>query len=526
MRIVQTGSSESLESQLSELPPEAHLWVYCGWDSCTPQSILPEILDKLQDREPVYLFERALHGPALSMMLTGVPVDPFRLSQLRNELEAQEKDLASYVQALFLAFWGKPVNVRSPSQMADFFYKDPGGLNLHPRTRRRKSGSSATADRKALESIAGESHYAKPLVNAILELKDYQKRLEFLNRGIDPDGRVRCTFSPTGTDTGRWSSHKNPWNRGGNFQNQGPEIREIYKPEEGYIFAYPDLKQAESYAVAFLSGDENYLRAVQSGDLHTSVAKLVWPLLPWVHDNSKQDRAVADTAFYRHFSHRETSKRCGHASNYRGGPEEISRNVGAPRNVVAEFQARYFETFPGIPLWHESVQIQLQSTGQLVTPLGRRRTFFGRLNDSQTLKSAIAYVPQSLISDILKIGIYRIWDRYEKPRGQDPDRPVKILADMHDGFLLMIRRSFLHTVPFMANLMRIPVQMPHGVMTIPVDFKVGWRWIDDKPENRTKPVMKPWSPNILSILDDPPKEPSLLDLPPSAFSAPKWHERL
>jgi hypothetical protein len=41
----------------------------------------------------------------------------------------------------------------------------------------------------------------------------------FIRAPLDPDGRMRCSFNPAGTETFRWSSSKNAYRRGANLQN-------------------------------------------------------------------------------------------------------------------------------------------------------------------------------------------------------------------------------------------------------------------------------------------------------------------
>lgn len=41
----------------------------------------------------------------------------------------------------------------------------------------------------------------------------------FISSKLEPDGRMRGSFNPAGTETYRWSSSKNAFNRGGNMQN-------------------------------------------------------------------------------------------------------------------------------------------------------------------------------------------------------------------------------------------------------------------------------------------------------------------
>ena len=251
--------------------------------------------------------------------------------------------------------------------------------------------------------------------------------------------------------------------------------------------------------MAYYSGDTRLIAAVESGDLHTQVAKLVWPEVGWAGDDGPEDRKVAEQKFYRHFTYRDQAKRGAHGTNYGGMAPTMAKHIGIPEPMAVEFQERYFDAFPGVKAWHESVQAELQECGKLTTALGRERIFFDRLDSRETLKEALAWLPQSLISDILKIGVLRIWRDFEI------GTPVlKLHADMHDGCLMSIRDIYLDRVaPRIINHMTIPVRFPAGVMTIPVDFTVGYQW--------QKKAMLDWEPGVLAKLTRP-EEKSLLDI--------------
>jgi DNA polymerase-1 len=411
MRVLET---ETLAETLAEAPPDVKLWAYNAFDVLLPLEILEIVKGKMSVNQKLfYDFERNLQGPALSMMLTGVKTDPHHLAEALIKQEAKLKDLERYVQQLALAVWDQGLNVKSPPQMHDFFYFNENGFNLRPKMTGSGTSRRITADRNALEKIAQENYYAKPVVSAILALKDVIKTIEFLERGTEEDGRVHCSFNVAATESGRWSSSHNPWRRGGNFQNQSEDIRRIYVADEGWVFAYPDLKQAEARGVAYYSGDVAYIKAVESGDLHTQVAKLVWPHLEWPNDNGKLDRAFAESPFYRHLTYRDLAKRGAHGSNYGGMAPTLAKHLAVPEDRAEEFQSRYFDAFPGIKRWHTEVQRELQSEGMLSTVLGRERIFFARLDSRETLKEALAWLPQSLISDLLKIGLLYTWREFE-----------------------------------------------------------------------------------------------------------------
>jgi DNA polymerase I-like protein with 3'-5' exonuclease and polymerase domains len=503
MKVIET---EKIFEEIENLPPDARLWTYCGYDVLMPHEIHEKQQRRFNPRTTsIYLFERAMNGPAFSMMTTGTKTDPVEIDRHLDILESQRKKLHRYVQALAVAIWGQGLNINSSNQMREFFYDLPSndpevnpfkGLGLSPIYKGRGKDRKITCERAALEKLATH-YYARPVVNAILAQKDVEGKIDVLQRGVDPDGRMRCSFNVGAADTGRWSSSKNPWGRGTNFQNITDSLRSIFEPDEGYIFCYPDLEQAESRGVAYLSGDEAYIAACESADLHTTVASMVWPDLPWTSDPTR-NRLVADRIFYRHFSYRDMAKRGGHATNYLGKPWMVAKHLKVEQEIIEKFQKRYFEVFSGILRWHEEVQTLLQDTGVLITPIGRERTFFGRLNDSETLKKAVAHLPQSLISDIVKLGTYLAWKELIINR----KGWAQIHGDVHDGVLWSLREIFLlESAECLRRCMTITVEVKGRKMTIPVELKVGYRWISQ--DKRHPHRMRNYEPGILNKIKRP-----------------------
>ena len=226
--------------------------------------------------------------------------------------------------------------------------------------------------------------------------------------------------------------------------------------------------------MAYLGGDEAYIAACESGDIHTEAAKLVWPGLAWTKDQAK-NREIADRVFYRWFSHRDMTKRGGHLTNYGGTPWTMAEKLKIERSVAEVFQREYFLAFPGVQDRFGQVGRQISTVGQLTTPLGRRRTFFGRTNDDATLRKAYAYEPQSTVADILNLGLLRVW--WELDGGD-----FQILAQVHDAILVQYKRDedLLRAV----DLMTIPVRVGDRTMTIPVGITVGYNWAKADPKKK------------------------------------------
>ncbi len=103
----------------------------------------------------------------------------------------------------------------SPKQAAVLLY-EVLGLRVQ---RNRKTGSVSTDD-EAIGTLKEAHPRLAGLFDALLEYRSLGVLFAtFVEAKLDPDGRFRSSFNPAGTATFRFSSSKNPFKRGGNFQN-------------------------------------------------------------------------------------------------------------------------------------------------------------------------------------------------------------------------------------------------------------------------------------------------------------------
>lgn len=457
---IDTNNPPSLDSK-------QNLWLYNAIDCCVTQDVLAETKQQLdQLSSMIYKFELAQWAPALEMMIRGVRIDQTKRRALQQDLGLKRSKVLHILDLFAHAVWDRPLNHNSPKQLQEFFYSVMGLPEQHKID---KGVRRVSTDREALEKLYPYL-YARPLVNCILALRDIDKKLSVLNMKLCPDGRFRCSYNPSGTETGRWSSSASAFRTGTNGQNITEELRSMFIADPGMKLGYADLEQAESRGVAYITGDEDYIQACESGDLHTTVAKMIWPRLSWPHD-PKGDREVADQKFYRHFSYRDISKRAGHGSNYRGKPPHMAKILKVQRALIEEFQDGYFSAFPGIAAWHDTTASELQANGYLVTPLGRRRFFLGRRYDDATLREAIAYRPQSTIVDILNTALWRVWKA----------NIVQVLGQVHDAIVFQYKEDLEDILlPQVLSLMRVKAPITARgvtrVLEIPVEVSVGWNW--------------------------------------------------
>lgn len=473
MKLVHT---ENLDDELTKLSPEEIYDVYNGMDCLVDlelgETLLPQVR-KQPAINKIYEFELALQGPVLDMELRGLAVDVYQVSKMRNEsfrsLLHAKQTLNKYANAI----WGKELNANSRQQVAAFFYDAMQYSRIYYR------GKLSVA-RDALEKI-GQRYYARPIILAVLEVKDLTKTLSVLNTKLDANKRFRTSFNIGGTVTGRWSSSESAFGYGMNAQNITEKLRRCFIADPGKKMAYIDLTTAESRAMGYLAGDEAYITACESGDLHTQVAKLVWPDLAWTGD-AKADRALAEQLFYRHFSYRDMSKKGGHGTNYVGTPWTMSQHLKVPVTVMETFQAAYFTAFPGIPEFHSWIATELQVEGKLTTPFGRTRMFWGRRNEPSTIREAVAFMPQSLVADYLNKGLLRVF--------LDRTVPVQLLLQIHDAILIQYPEELeneiiAHILPLMTFPLNVTDQHKQTrKLLIPSDAATGWNWGKYDPKRK------------------------------------------
>lgn len=471
------------------VPGEAlpdNLQIYCGLDTMVTLEVLEAVQREYTTKGAnkfshlVYDFERAMQGPAMDMMLRGFRIDEYERRKGVELLTSQTTRVQDILDRFAIEIWGKPLNPRSPKQLLSFFYTS---MKLPEQWTSKRGERKLSMDREALEKIAAY-FYATPIVACILKIREINKQIETLSTEIDLDGRIRTSLNIAGTETGRWSSSKNAFGTGGNIFNIKKDsdyaeqddtlisLRKIFIADKKKKLCVIDQEQAEARDIGFLCGsllnDWTYLDVIESGDLHTYTARLIWPNdLPWTGDLVR-DRAIAERKFYRHFSYRDMSKRGGHGSNYVGAAYTMAKHLKVPEKLMVMFQDRYFKAFPCIQGYHRWVAQELQTKQYLITPFGRKRIFFGRPNDDSTLREAVAGTPQSMTADRTSLGLYRIWSQLY-PR-------VELLNQGYDSITFQFNEGDEAVIPVAMNLLKVPLRHGTREYVVPGDCKVGWNW--------------------------------------------------
>lgn len=501
-------------------------WLYNGLDNTGTREIADVLLPRLNAAQArFYAFERALQAPAMAMMQRGINIDGLQRQRMMTELKRElAKDVTAIAKNPSVAGlwdyttkntgscpvpqrkdgkhkwekWEKgasevgrhcvacaadrlipdPFNANSSSHVDHLIY-DLLNIPIHTNKKGQRS-----ADGDILERLANKFERHRPIIDAILAVRDKKKQLGSLGARLSKDGRYPSSFNIGAAWTGRQSSSKNPYGEGGNAQNIAPRHRRIFTADPGKLLVYADLKQAESNVVAHIAEDEIYIEAHRSGDVHTYVARLVWPELPWTGD-LKRDKAIAkqlpDWDPVEGHDYRFQAKRIQHGSNFGLTPPGISMIARIPMKQAFRAQDNYFNEFPKIKAWQNSVAARIKDHLPLTNVLGREINLLGRPWEPHTIKQGLAFIPQSSVADILDLGMWRVW-RHQDPTGGERD-DLELLAQIHDAILGQFsadRTEILHET---VRLLQIPIPVKGRIMQIEAEIAIGYNWGKRSDEN-------------------------------------------
>ena len=380
----------------------------------------------------------------------GIAVDQQALAQLGDAFGREITRLEAAAQASV----GRAVALGSPKQLGELLF---GELGLS-RGKKTKTGAWST-DASVLEEIQGEH----PIVGIALEWRTVSKLqstyVEALPKLVETDGRIHTTFQQAVAATGRLSS-VDP-----NLQNipirseLGRKIRHAFIAEPGHRLVAADYSQIELRILAHVTRDPHLIAAFAAGeDIHRATASRVLDKpLDQVDDG---ERAMA--------------KMVNFGIAYGMGDFGLATRAGISREAAKSFIAGYFERYPGIKRYIDTIKEEARAHGAVTTQLGRRRPIPELRAANLALRAAgeraaINHPIQGTAADIIKVAMIRL-----SPRLREAGLTSRLILQVHDELLLEAPVAEVdRLVPLLIETMEGALALD---VPLTVEAKVGLRW--------------------------------------------------
>ena len=309
--------------------------------------IYKETKDLIKEYDMTSLYrdvELPLTKILFNMEKEGINVDVKVLDAIASDtytkMEAEQKEIYKLAN--------KEFNVNSPKQLGEVLFDDLG----LPSDKKR----STSADK--LEKLEG----VHPIIEHILTYRKltklYSTYAEGLKKYICKDNKIHTIYNQCATQTGRLSSSEP------NLQNisvrdeQGREIRKAFLPEEGSFLISSDYHQVELRILAHMANEESLIKAFKDGiDIHTKTAMDVF-------GKSEEEVTSMD---------RRRAKAVNFGIVYGISDFGLAEQIDSSRYEAKEFIDKYYEAYPGIKTYMDSIVKFCEEKGYVVTLLNRRR---------------------------------------------------------------------------------------------------------------------------------------------------------
>jgi DNA polymerase-1 len=355
--------------------------------------LLPQ-LEQAGLRELFQEVEMPLVEVLAAMEMRGVRVDKKRLQELSMDMEERMSALEERVYELA----GERFLINSHQQLGRILFEK---LKL-PTAKKTRKKTAYSTDVEVLEQLASQH----PLPAAVLDYRSLAKLkstyVDALLEIIHPDtGRIHTSYNQTVTATGRLSS-SDP-----NLQNipirteEGRGIRQVFIPEEDWWMLSADYSQIELRLLAHISEDEALCRAFHNNeDIHARTAADVFGVDLHAVPSELRRRAKAVNF--------------GIIYGQRGFG--LSQQLGISTHEAQAIIDRYYQQYPGVPRYRESVIRQAEEVGYVTTMLGRRRMLpdirsSNRIAREAAERMALNTPLQGTAADLIKLAMIRIAER-------------------------------------------------------------------------------------------------------------------
>jgi len=392
-------------------------------------------------------------APVLAdMELTGVKVDNDVLETMKSETKIKIDALTKEIYELA----GEEFNIASPKQLGEILFLKlglPGG---------KKTTKGYKTDMKVLHKLLG----MHPMIEKILEYRNvtklYSTYLEGMQNCIGKDNKIHTIFKQNFARTGRLSSTEP------NLQNipvrdeEGRKIRKAFLPcNDSFLSA--DYSQIELRLLAHIADDEVLKNAfLNDADIHTKVAADIHGITE--NEVTKKMRSTAKAVIF--------------GIVYGISGFGLGENLDISAKEAKVFIEKYYELYPNVKKYMDTVVEEAYTTGETRTLLNRRR-IIPELNSPEYMvrqageRIALNTPIQGTSADIIKKAMVEIYDEFKKQNIK-----TKMVLQVHDELIFDVIESEKEQVEnIVRNIMSNTINLS---VPLKVSADYGKNWYDTK----------------------------------------------
>lgn len=459
---------------------------YCEYGARDTWGMIKAMLAMLRQCKPYALHNYLLSFPLVYPSLYGA----FEGMHINNEtrmnlLEAAEARKEAALTTLRVMTADPNYNPGSSKQNSEFLY----GVLGAARPPRAKSIAASDATSRKIISLQ------HPLIALVCDkINEYQtdaKAISTYFRFLQWNSRLLWALDPFGTETGRFASRGSAAWVGTQIQNQPYYAKEMYEPDEGYLLFELDYSKAEAICTAYLSQCLKLIQALTDPEMDKEGnPKDFYKVLGELFFGMQYEDV---TSFFRN----RVLKRIQHGTNYMMGANtfidgldsittlyQAAEGLGlqivqqptkkterTAKQFATELLESYHVPFPEVRKWWQALKDEVATTGQIVSPDGHVRVFFGDpYKDHGVWRSAVAHQPQhTSVSNLNKgfLKAYRLMLALKDPT------VLRLKTQIHDSLVGQVKIEYAaELIPFLADLVKA-TQVIHGrTMHINVDAEV------------------------------------------------------
>jgi uracil-DNA glycosylase family 4 len=346
----------------------------------------------------------------------------------------------------------EPLNVNSPTQMADFLFNH---LKLQQPPEGKKTGKEFREFHPDHEFTLLHGNYS--IMNRMLNTY-----VRGIGKEIASDGRVHPNILLFGAVTGRLATHNPPLQtipREDILESGGVKrfdsIKRLFVPSEGFVWGETDYSQLELRVGWHLSEDESFGQAIMSGDFHRVMASKVFGI---------PEDEITDLQ-------RHDSKRISFGIMYGRMAPAIAKQVGCSVDTAQWYIDQFFAAAPKYREWYLQQQRQALTEGRSTTPFGRVRRWnlITRENRQNVLNQAVNFPVQSVASDLNLLAAIKLNDWFRDTGFGH------VLFLVHDSLCYEAREGMESVVA--AKVREVMTTWPFpSVATLDVETKFGPSW--------------------------------------------------